>query len=411
MVGLRRCVNNGTLDDPHKSKGMFTILSDPATLPHIALLVILSGSLYAAMGMNVFGSESQGAAIFVSLSLSYMVAAFIRPSKLGRFLLIVERNGEGVANKEYLIKGIIKTLPIIALATMIWYGLNTILNNENLNDLKWFLAMMFIAMSVFQGLTLTVGWIEYGKKIQRPPRDSISGVYSSLFRIVISLLLLIPLVWWFGYGAVNPSNANFSTNLAWLIFLIAIVFLGLLMERYTKSSRGGAEVDGIARDRVYFLIFITSCWHLLSSWRRSPFTVDQSSVGLFIEECFLMSITILLAVWSMSKKGHKRGWRIFQGQSAVFWGVCFGLAYCGSVSSLTVLSEGSLMTTTSIGHAITAIVMLAICPIALSWIGASEELESQLEISDPALTQNEVPPTQIARVEESSDEDIVEIIR
>ena len=404
-------MNNGTLDDPHKSKGMFTILSDPATLPHIALLVILSGSLYAAMSMNVFGSENQGAAIFVSLSLSYMVAALIRPSRLGRFLLIVERNVEGVANKEYLIKGIIKTLPIIALATMIWYGLNTILNNENLNDLKWFLAMMFIAMSVFQGLTLTVGWIEYGKKIQRTPRDSRSGVYSSLFRIGISLLLLIPLVWWFGYGAVNPSNANFSTNLAWFIFLIAIVFLGLLMERYTKSSRGGAEADGIARDRVYFLIFITSCWHLLSSWRRSPFTVDQSSVGLFIEECFLMSITILLAVWSMSKKGHKRGWRIFQGQSAVFWGVCFGLAYCGSVSSLTVLSEGSLMTTTSIGHAITAIVMLAICPIALSWIGASEELESQLEISDPALTQNEVPPTQIARVEESSDEDIVEIIR
>tara|TARA_Y100000748_G_scaffold52263_1_gene40577 strand:+ start:16296 stop:17531 length:1236 start_codon:yes stop_codon:yes gene_type:complete len=411
MVGLRRCVNNGTLDDPHKSKGMFTILSDPATLPHIALLVILSGSLYAAMSMDVFGSENQGAAIFVSLSLSYMVAALIRPSRLGRFLLIVERNVEGVANKEYLIKGIIKTLPIIALATMIWYGLNTILNNENLNDLKWFLAMMFIAMSVFQGLTLTVGWIEYGKKIQRTPRDSRSGVYSSLFRIGISFLLLIPLVWWFGYGAVNPSTANFSTNLAWFIFLIAIFFLGLLMERYTKSSRGGAEADGIARDRVYFLIFITSCWHLLSSWRRSPFTVDQSSVGLFIEECFLMSITILLAVWSMSKKGHKRGWRIFQGQSAVFWGVCFGLAYCGSVSSLTVLSEGSLMTTTSIGHAITAIVMLAICPIALSWIGASEELESQLEISDPALTQNEVPPTQIARVEESSDEDIVEIIR
>ena len=74
MVGLRRCVNNGTLDDPHKSKGMLTILSDPATLPHIALLVILSGSLYAAMSMDVFGSENQGAAIFVSLSLSYTVS-------------------------------------------------------------------------------------------------------------------------------------------------------------------------------------------------------------------------------------------------------------------------------------------------------------------------------------------------
>ena len=107
----------------------------------------------------------------------------------------------------------------------------------------------------------------------------------------------------------------------------------------------------------------------------------------------------------MSKKGIKRGWKIFQGQSAIFWGVCFGLAYCGSVSSLTVLSEGSLMTTTAIGHAITAIVMLAICPIALSRVGLSEELEERLEPSEHSLT-----PEQSARVEESGDDDIVELV-
>ena len=410
MMGSPRCVNNGTPEDLRKPQSPFTIFSDPSTLPHIALLVIFSGSLYGAMSMDVFGSESQGAAIFVSLSLSYMVAALIRPSRLGRFLLTVESNGEGVLKRKYLMKGVIKTLPLIALATVIWYGLNTVLNNENLNDLKLILALMFVAMSLFQGLTLTVGWIEYGRKIRGPPRDSKSGVYSSIFRIVISLLLLIPLVWWFGYGAVNPSNANFSTNLVWFIFLITIVFLGLLMERYTKSSRAGAEVDGVARDRAYFLIFITSCWHLLSSWRRAPFTVDQSAVGLFIEEGILMSITIILAVWSLSKKGHKRGWRIFQGQSAIFWGVCFGLAYCGSISSLTVLSEGSLMTTTAIGHAITAIVMLAISPIALSRAGLSKELESQHEISEHSVTPKEVPHFQTAVAEESGDDDIVEIV-
>ncbi len=403
-------MNNGTPEQVSKSENAFTILSDPSTLPHIVLLVIFSGSLYGAMSMDVFGSESQGAAIFVSLSLSYMVAALIRPSRLGRFLLTVESNGEGVLKKKYLTKGLIKTLPVIALASLIWYFLNINLNKENLNDLKLILAMMFIAMSLFQGLTLTVGWIEYGKKIRGPARDSRSGVNQPLFRIVISLLLLSPLVWWFGYGAVNPSNANFSTNVVWFIFLMTIVFLGLLMERYTKSSREGAEVDGVALDRVYFLIFITSCWHLLSSWRRAPFTVDQSSVGLFIEESILMSITIVLAVWSLSKKGIKRGWKIFQGQSAIFWGVCFGLAYCGSVSSLTVLSEGSLMTTTAIGHAITAIVMLAMCPIALSRVGLSEELEEQLEPSEHSLTPEEEPHIQSARVEESGDDDIVELV-
>ena len=403
-------MNNGTHEDLRKPESTFSIFSDPSTLPHIVLLVIFSGSLYGAMSMDVFGSESQGAAIFVSLSLSYMVAALIRPSRLGRFLLTVESNGEGLLKSRYLIQGLIKTLPVIALASIIWYFINEILDNQNLNNLKLILAMMFIAMSLFQGLTLTIGWIEYGKKIRGPPRNSRTGISLPILRIIISLLLLAPLVWWFGYGAVNPSNANFSTNLVWLIFLITVVFLGILMERYTKSSREGPEVDGITRDRVYSLIFITSCWHLLSSWRRAPFTVDQSSVGLFIEESILMSITIFLAVWSLSKKGIKRGWKIFQGQSAIFWGVCFGLAYCGSVSSLTVLSEGSLMTTTAIGHAITAIVMLAICPIALSRVGLSEELEERLEPSEHSMTPGEEPHIQSARVEESGDDDIVELV-
>ena len=403
-------MNNGTHEDLRKPESTFSIFSDPSTLPHIVLLVIFSGSLYGAMSMDVFGSESQGAAIFVSLSLSYMVAALIRPSRLGRFLLTVESNGEGLLKSRYLIQGLIKTLPVIALASIIWYFINEILDNQNLNNLKLILAMMFIAMSLFQGLTLTIGWIEYGKKIRGPPRNSRTGISLPILRIIISLLLLAPLVWWFGYGAVNPSNANFSTNLVWLIFLITVVFLGILMERYTKSSREGPEVDGITRDRVYSLIFITSCWHLLSSWRRAPFTVDQSSVGLFIEESILMSITIVLAVWSLSKKGHKRGWRIFQGQSAIFWGICFGLAYCGSVSSLTVLSEGSLMTTTAIGHAITAVVMLAICPIALSRVGLSEELVERLEAPDNLLPSMEEPHFQPARVEESGDDDIVEIV-
>ena len=409
-MGSRGRVNNGTPEEPRKVESPFTNFSDPSTLPHIVLLVIFSGSLYGAMRMDVFGSDSQGAAIFVSLSLSYMVAALIRPSRLGKFLLTVESNGEGILDRKYLAKGLVKTLPVIALATLIWYFLNTILNKENLNDLKLILAMLFIAMSLFQGLTLTVGWVEYGKKIRGPPRDSRTGANPTLLRIVISLLLLVPLVWWFGYGAINPSNANFSTNFVWFIFLIIIVFLGVLMERYTKSSRGEVGVDGKARDRVYFLIFITSCWHLLGSWRRAPFTVDQSSVGLFIEEVFLMSITIVLAVWSLSKKGHKRDWRIFQGQSAIFWGVCFGLAYCGSVSSLTVLSEGSLMTTTSIGHAITAIVMLAICPIALYRVGLSEELGVRPEASEHSLTPEVEPHSQPITAEESGD-DIVEIVR
>ena len=68
------------------------------------------------------------------------------------------------------------------------------------------------------------------------------------------------------------------------------------------------------------------------------------------------------------------------------------------------------MTTTAIGHAITAIVMLAISPIALSRAGSSKELESQHEISEHSLTSKEVPHFQTAVAEESGDDDIVEIV-
>jgi len=409
-VGSRGCVENDGTDDLRQSDNALTIISDPSTLPHIALLVIFSGSLYVAMNIDVFGSERQGSAMFVSLSLSYFLAALIRPTRLGRLLLSVEDDVEGVVNRNYIIRGAIKTVPVIALASIIWYGLNAILTNENLNDLKIILAFLFIAMSLFQGLSLNLGWIEYGKKNRGRPRGSKSGVYSSVFRIVISLLLFTPLVWWFGYGAVNPLNADFLTNLVWLVFLLTIVLLGVLMDRYTKSSREEPGVDGVARDRVFFLIFITSCWHILSSWRRVPFTLDQSSFSLLLEEGILMTITVILAVWSLTKKGNKRGLKIFQGQSAVYWGVCFGFAYSGSVSSLTVFSEGSLMTTTAIGHAITATVMLAMCPIALSRVGILEEFGEQLEITEPSLNPEIVPYDQAAVVQESDDDDIVEIV-
>ena len=399
-----------TNEDSQKSESAFAIFSNPSTLPHIVVLVISSGGLYTAMKLDVFGSENQGAAIFVSLSLSYMVAALIQPSRLGRLLLTVESNQEGVLKRKYLTEGIIKILPIIVLAIGIWYSLNTILGNDKLNSMKFILAMMFVAMSLFQGLTLTLGWVEYGRRIQGPTRKSRTGNIPTIMRILISVLFLTPLVWWFGYGAVNPSNASISTNFVWITFLISIIVLGLIMERYTKGPREREGVDGIARDRAYFLIFITSCWHLLSSWRRAPFTVDQSTVGLFVEEGVLMSITIILAVWSLSKKGHKRGIRIFQGQSAIFWGVCFGLAYCGSISSLTVLSEGSLMTTTAIGHAITAVVMLSVCPIALTWMGSSKESEDQREISEHSVKPKEESPVQQAGIEKPGDEDIVEIV-
>ncbi len=356
----------------HEPENMLKIFSSPSTLPHLLSLGAFSGFLYIAMKVDLFGSEMQGSIIFLSLSVSYIFAALLSPSRMGKWIFTVQKSDDGVLNRNYWLGGFSRLIPIITVAGTIWLLSNLVLGNEQLGNARIFLALMFIAMSVFQGVSLAYGWVVYSRKAQRSPRKSRAGGIFSFGMSMVTVIVLIPLVWWFGYGAEDPRNSGFTENIYWILFLLIIALLGILLDRYTKSVRSREGVDGVALDKVFFFIFLTSCWHLLGAWRRSPIWADKSSGGMLIEEGVLMSISIILAVWSMAKRGEKGGWKIFQGQSAVFWGIGFGFIYAGSISSLTALSEGSLLTTTAIGHAITAMVMMGILPVCLSWTGRPE---------------------------------------
>ncbi len=366
----------------HEPENMLKIFSSPSTLPHLLSLGAFSGFLYIAMKVDLFGSEMQGSIIFLSLSVSYIFAALLSPSRMGKWIFTVQKSDDGVLNRNYWLGGFSRLIPIITVAGTIWLLSNLVLGNEQLGNARIFLALMFIAMSVFQGVSLAYGWVVYSRKAQRSPRKSRAGGIFSFGMSMVTVIVLIPLVWWFGYGAEDPRNSGFTENIYWILFLLIIALLGILLDRYTKSVRSREGVDGVALDKVFFFIFLTSCWHLLGAWRRSPIWADKSSGGMLIEEGILMSISIILAVWSMAKRGEKGGWKIFQGQSAVFWGIGFGFIYAGSISSLTALSEGSLLTTTAIGHAITAMVMMGILPVCLSWTGRPES-EVGLDVDQP----------------------------
>ena len=370
---MRALEDGGTSE----SENLLRVFVNPSTLPHLLLLAVFSGFLFVAMKVDLFGSEVQGGIIFLSLSTSYFFAALISPSRIGEWVFKVRHDNDGLLNRGYWFGGFSRLLPIFVIAGTVWLISNLALGNEQLGKARILLAILFIAMSVFQGLSLSYGWVVYGRKVQRITRKSRSGGVSSLARSLVAVIIFSPLVWWFGFGASNPRNADFSENAYWMTFLFIVGFLAVFLDRYTKSVRSKGGVDGTTLDRVLFLIFITSCWHLLGAWRRSPIAAEQSSGGMLVEEALLMSISIILAVWSMAKRGEKGGLRIFQGQSAVFWGIGFGFIYAGSISSLTALSEGSLLTTTAIGHAITALVMIGILPMCISWIGQPEVLREE----------------------------------
>jgi len=405
----------GGVNGASESDSLLRIFSSPSTLPHLLSLGVFSGFLFVTMKIDLFGSEIQGGIIFLSLSISYFIAALISPSRLGKWIFTVQHGDEGILNRNYWFGGFSRLLPIIAIAGTFWLASNLLFVEGQLSNARIFLALLFIAMSVFQGVSLAYGWVIYARKFQQSPRKSRIGGVFSFVRSLVAVIVFSPLVWWFGYGADNPSNAGFTENVYWILLLIIIALIGVILDRYTKSARGREGVDGVALDRAFFFIFITSCWHLLGAWRRSPIAAEQSSGGMLLEEAVLMSISIILAVWSMAKRGEKGGWRVFQGQSAVFWGIGFGFIYAGSISSLTALSEGSLLTTTAIGHAITALVMMGILPMCISWIGQPDISEIGL-VNQPQLTEERGNLEHFPGVEKLTqdqtrmDDDVVELL-
>ena len=411
MVGLPGAMERPGWNDQVESGSLLRVFASPSTLPHLLSLGIVSGFLFVAMKMDLFGSEIQGGIIFLSLSASYFFAAIISPSRIGKWIFTFEKVEDGVLNRSYWFGGFSRLIPIIVIAGSLWLISNIALVDEQLSNARILLAVLFIGMSVLQGVSLSYGWVLYARKIHHSTRKSKVGGFFSIVRAVVAAILFAPLVWWFGYRAADPRNASFTENIYWISFIIMIIIIGVFLDRYTKSVREILGIDGVAIDRVFFLIFITSCWHLLGAWRRSPVATGQSSGGMLIEEAILMSISIILAVWSMAKRGERGGWRIFQGQSAVFWGIGFGFIYAGSISSLTALSEGSLLTTTAIGHAITSIVMMAILPVCITWIGKPEIREGEIQLIEEVVRSDDPPMARRSIQDQTkSEDDVVELL-
>ncbi|MCH2452970.1 MAG: hypothetical protein MK221_07235, partial [Gemmatimonadetes bacterium] len=216
MVGSRKDMGDAGMAIEHEPENMLKIFSSPSTLPHLLSLGAFSGFLYIAMKVDLFGSEMQGSIIFLSLSVSYIFAALLTPSRMGKWIFTVQKSDDGVLNRNYWLGGFSRLIPIITVAGTIWLLSNLVLGNEQLGNARIFLALMFIAMSVFQGVSLAYGWVVYSGKAQRSPRKSRAGGIFSFGVSMVTVIVLIPLVWWFGYGAEDPRNSGFTQNIYWI---------------------------------------------------------------------------------------------------------------------------------------------------------------------------------------------------
>jgi len=419
-------MEEGPLTNETGPQDILQSFASPSTLPHFLLLMANTGFLYVIMKVDWGGLAEIGSSVFLSLTVAYCFAAVVAPSRLGNLLFRVDDDGMGILNSSYWSRSLLALMPIGVTAAMVSAAILAQIESGDLKIIAYLMASIFVLMSIGQALSLTFGSIVYATKKSTTSRPSRMGVAVTTTRTAFTLAVFIPLVWWFGYGAGDLSEQSFATHTTWIGFLAVVGLVSVTADRYTIRARSKEGIDGLAADRLMVVMVLALCWHLLSAWRRNPLLVDTTTGAMLIEEGILMAVTILLAVWSMASRGHKKGWRVFQGQSAVFWGIGFGYAYGGSIASLTALSEGSLLTTTAGGHLLTAAVMLAILPSAVSRVGkpSSEALETGVGLANitespdvpsiplPSAPTNENEQRDVEEEEslESDWEDVVELV-
>jgi hypothetical protein len=348
-------------------------ISNPSTLPHFILLLINASILYLFMKSNYGLIGAKGSSIFLSFAISYCIAAYIYTTEFGLKTLKIEDNGMGILTTKYWILSIKAVIPMVFISLILIVFINIFFTES---EIDYFMSSLFIIMSIGQGILIITGGIIYydSKGINRTSNNTKNY---RIFRVVFNIIIFIPLIWWFGYGAENALDKNFVINLLWILYVIIIGLVAYLLDRFTSNARNNLGLSGAKADKFLLLMIITISWHLLSAWRRNPTLVESTDLLMLFEEGVLMLVTILLTVTALIKKGKKRGWKIFEEQSAIFWGVAFGYAYSGSISSLTILSEklteSSLLQTTALGHLLTAFVIIIILPSSIKKFMIYEE--------------------------------------
>ena len=67
-----------------EGEGLLESFTNPSTFPHVLLMVLLSGILYALMKAGLFGLDESGSVIFLSLAISYIFIASANYTFIGR---------------------------------------------------------------------------------------------------------------------------------------------------------------------------------------------------------------------------------------------------------------------------------------------------------------------------------------
>lgn len=333
-----------------------------STMPHIALIVMLSSLLYVMAGfssLTVFSSIA-----FTSLSVAYAITALLSGNAtVNRWIALddeSERGNHGFVRYN-LLKFRVCSFPIIS--AVIIFFLVLVLTGENgiISDFDQLfptaLGMLFVAWSVVQGSSFTK-WASSNsaRNFQMAKQQSNYSLSILVTMAVIGVLSLIISTLFYQFdNFTQPLSDSVLASIPFSITTLALISVSLSYSwKLKKLASMKASLQHFSA-RWTFICHLFIAWHLMTIWRQN--FLDPSTVQVFVEEIVLMIFTVFFAIWSMTAKGYKSSFRLITEENALTWGLAFGYAYAGSVAMLTSFFD-NIKIVMLIGHSVVVLTVV-----------------------------------------------------
>lgn len=316
---------------PLTKMSLLKSLLSPSTFPHLLMLALFSVAFFVLARMD---AEVWSAYGFVAFSLAYLcLAPLSKNERLGN-ILRYSNDSESSLKQSLPARLKILALPLV-LGLAFILGISLILGEDGIlsqvgSFLPATLGGLFVLWAIAQGRFFGLATMN-AIRVPEEGESSLDG-FSHFPSLVMTSTLVIVMTF-----AVTEGLRFFLSSSSFSLwpYLFSFAVYGLCVYAswgQRKQAAMHTTTHTVARKWFWATqLFIT--WHVLSIFR----SIDTASTDtlIFIEELFLMIVTVFLAIWALTSKGEGSESTLFTRENALFWGVAFGYAYAGSVAMIT----------------------------------------------------------------------------
>jgi len=320
-------------------------LLSPTTFPHLILLAIASIVFFVIARMDAQAWAAYG---FIGFSLTYVCLAPLSTNERVASLLRYTDNAEQGLSKslparfKILIAPLVVGLAFVILINLI-FGENGILQQVG-SFLPTLLGGLFVIWAMAQGRFFGLASMN---GIATPEQGEInSDGFSPIPSLMMTSALVIVMTFAVTEGLRFFLNQG-SFSLWPYLFSFAVYGLCIYLTWGQRKEASRHSTTHVVARKWFWATQLFITWHVLSIFR----SIDSASndTMIFIEELFLMVVTVFLAIWALTSKGEGSNSAFFTRDNALFWGVAFGYAYAGSVAMITSVMD-NVRTVLIAGH-------------------------------------------------------------